>query len=60
MHTRDNPLPYREIIRKLTKFGIQEIQRKGAKIILYHPNINGKPASYPWTFISKVRYLVDP
>lgn len=47
MHTSDKPLRYSEIIRKLRKFGVQEIKRKGVTRILYHPNVGGKPASYP-------------
>lgn len=47
MHTQDKPLPYREILSKLREFGVQEIKRKGVKRMLYHPDVNGRPASYP-------------
>lgn len=46
-HSQDKPLRYREILSILRKFGVQEIPRKGATRILHHPNINGKPVSYP-------------
>lgn len=47
MHTSDKPLKYSEIIKKLKTFGVQEIKRKSVRRMLYHPNINGKPSSYP-------------
>lgn len=46
-HSQDRPLRYREILAALKPFGVQEIKRKGVTRMLYHPNINGKPVSYP-------------
>lgn len=59
-HSQDRPLRYREIIAYLKKFNIQEIPRKGAKRILYHPNIKGKPASYPMDVHSKHQQFSRP
>ncbi|GAI08981.1 unnamed protein product [marine sediment metagenome] len=44
----DRPLKYRELRKKLRDLrGVQEKKGKGSERILYHPNINGKPAFYP-------------
>ena len=47
MHIADKPLRYRELIRKLKKFGVIEENRRGRRKILFHPNIDGKPAQIP-------------
>jgi len=41
----DKPLKYREIKKKLKRFGVIEDKKrgKGSERMLYHPNINGKP-----------------
>jgi len=45
----DKPLKYREIKKKLKRFGVIEDKKrgKGSERMLYHPNINGKPEWYP-------------
>lgn len=45
MHTSDKPLTHSELLKKLTHFNI-EITGRGNKCMLFHPNINGKPAIY--------------
>lgn len=59
-HTQDRPLKYSEIRRKLRKFGVQEEMRKGAKRMLFHDNINGKPASYPMDIHSEGQEFSRP
>ena len=59
-HSQDKPLRYRDILRLLRKFGVQEIQRKGAKRMLFHPNINGKPSSYPMDIHSEHQEFSRP
>jgi predicted RNA binding protein YcfA (HicA-like mRNA interferase family) len=41
----DRPLRYRELYKKLRKFGVIEKsgRGKGSERILYHPDINGRP-----------------
>lgn len=45
----DKPLKYRELRKKLGKFGVQEFRKrgKGSERMLHHPNINGRPVWYP-------------
>jgi len=45
----DKPLKYRELRKKLRKFGVQEFRKrgKGSERMLHHPNINGRPVWYP-------------
>ncbi len=45
MHTSDKPLPHPELLKKLSQFDI-EITERNNKCMLFHPNINGKPAIY--------------
>ena len=47
MPTQDNNLTYREILRKVKKFGVYEVMRKGARRMLVHDNIDGKKVSFP-------------
>jgi predicted RNA binding protein YcfA (HicA-like mRNA interferase family) len=42
--SRDKPLRHRELISILKRFGVEEHKRKGSVRILFHPNIEGKPA----------------
>lgn len=46
----DKSLKYRELRKKLKKFGVQEIKKrgKGSERGLFHPNIQGRPR---WYFI---------
>lgn len=46
----DRPLKYRELYKKLRKFGVTGITQrgKGSNRGFFHPNINGKPA---WHFV---------
>lgn len=44
MHSNDKPLRYREILKKVQHFGVQEEKRKGVTRILFHPSIDGKYA----------------
>lgn len=46
--SRDKPLTYRELWKKLNKFGVQQFRKKGkgSHRGLYHPNINGRPVWY--------------
>lgn len=45
----DRPLKYRELRKKLRKFGVKEIVKrgKGSERMFFHPNIYGCPAWYP-------------
>ena len=45
--SRDKPLRYRELISILRRFGVEEKIKKGSRRMLFHPNINGKPAFIP-------------
>jgi len=42
---------YRELVKKLRKydkqFEVYSSRGKGSERVLYHPNINGRPESYP-------------
>lgn len=46
----DKPLKYRELRKKLKRFGVQPYTErgKGSNRGFYHPDINGKPA---WIFV---------
>ena len=44
---RDKPLRYRELLSILQKFGVQEKVKKGSRRMLFHPNIDDKPAFMP-------------
>jgi len=45
------PLPYRKVIRALRafdpRFEVWERRGKGSERIIYHPDIDGRPESYP-------------
>ncbi len=45
--TRDKPLRYRELLSILKRFGVEEKVKKGSRRMLFHPNVNGKPAFMP-------------
>ena len=42
---------YRELVRKLRKhdprFKVYENRAKGSERMIYHPDVNGRPESYP-------------
>lgn len=41
------PLRYRELLSRLTRFGVQEIVKKGSRRILFKPDVEGRDQSYP-------------
>jgi len=43
----DLPLRHRELIRALKKFGVMEKIKKGSRRMLFHSNVNGRPAFVP-------------
>ena len=46
-----NPCTYRELVKKLRKhdrrFEIYENRGKGSERMIFHPDVNGRPESYP-------------
>lgn len=45
---QDKPLRYRELKKRLSKFGVKESRKgKGSRRMLYHPNIDSNPAFIP-------------